>query len=172
MLTNHYNNIRNVRASHSKMNNFPTSRRYRPISINKEPCSPSFNSRVHRSINRSSTQEISLRQKIKNIFSLRDKEIPRETSNFNPKKITKNTQVFGMKLLSQIDFQISNTYRVASRDNNVVHINNQNNGASRGVMNKDQMIRTRALEPIPKYHNTESIKPGTRRLLKTIQGLS
>jgi hypothetical protein len=35
----------------------------------------------------------------------------------------------------------------------------------------DRMIRTRVLEPIPKYNGIESIKLGTRRLLKTVQGL-
>ena len=95
-----------------------------------------------------------------------DKKIDSLTraGNLNPKKVTKGTQIFSVKMLSKMPFQISNSCRITLRENNIIHINNQYSGTRRKMANKERVIISRTLEAICNNNGAESIKPSTWRL--------
>jgi len=92
ILTKHTNCISNFKSSNGKANQLPNQMSLLD-NIRKQitVLAIKFTCMVHRCIDRLSIRETSLRQKIKNVFPLRQKDALRRITNFNTGKIMKST---------------------------------------------------------------------------------
>ena len=63
-----------------------------------------------------------------------------------------------MQLLTQILFQFSNTDLVTFKNDNIVHIKNQDRCWWKIVVYKNNIIKGKTLETVPKHNETKSIK--------------